>query len=144
NPVKPRGKARFTAKTAYVFISTQEGLLRQIVGKSDVRSTKLTQQTAHGGLMPPNQLTESVLVVIDKNSCDQVCISQLHDRRLRYRRRIVLLCIQLPYKQIASADQERNQAEGPRTALPIVHSAKKHHQADTNHCQDDAPAQVGS
>jgi hypothetical protein len=51
-------------------------------------------------LMPPNQLTESVLVIIDKNSCDQVCISQLHGRRLRYRRRIVLLRIQLPYKQI--------------------------------------------
>jgi hypothetical protein len=43
----------------------------------------LTQQTAHGGLMPSNQLTESVLVVIDKNSRDKVRISQLHGRRLR-------------------------------------------------------------
>jgi hypothetical protein len=43
----------------------------------------LTQETAHGGLMPPNQLTEGVLVVIDKNSRDEVCISQLHGRRLR-------------------------------------------------------------
>jgi hypothetical protein len=36
-----------------------------------------------GGLMPSNQLTESVLVVIDKNSRDKVRISQLHSRRLR-------------------------------------------------------------
>jgi hypothetical protein len=60
-------------------------------------------------LMPPNQLTESVLVIINKNSRDQDCISQLHGRRLRYTRRIVLLRIELPYKQIAGADQERNQ-----------------------------------
>jgi hypothetical protein len=33
--------------------------------------------------MPPNQLTERVLVVIDKNSRDKVRISQLHGRRLR-------------------------------------------------------------
>jgi hypothetical protein len=102
-------------------------LLRQIIRESDVRSSKLTQQTAHGGLMPPNQLTESVLVVIDKNSCDQVCISQLHGRRLRYRRRIVLLRIQLPYKQIASPDQERNKSQGPGTTLPIIRGGKKHH-----------------
>jgi hypothetical protein len=58
-------------------------LLRQIICESDVGSSKLAEQTAHGRLMPPNQLTECVLVVIDKNSCDQVCISQLHSRRLR-------------------------------------------------------------
>jgi hypothetical protein len=34
-------------------------------------------------LMPSNQLTESVLVVIDKNSRDKVRIGQLHGRRLR-------------------------------------------------------------
>jgi hypothetical protein len=83
NPVKPRREARFPAKTADVFIGAQEGLLRQIVCESDVRPSKLTEQTAHGGLMASNQLTESVLVIIDKNSCDQVCISQLHGRRLR-------------------------------------------------------------
>jgi hypothetical protein len=33
--------------------------------------------------MPPNQFTESVVVVIDKNSRDEVCIGQLHGRRLR-------------------------------------------------------------
>jgi hypothetical protein len=33
--------------------------------------------------MPSNQFAESVLVVIDKNSCDKVCIGQLHGRRLR-------------------------------------------------------------
>ena len=57
--------------------------VRQIVCQSDVRSSELTEQTAHGGLMPSDQLTESVLVVIDKNSRDKVRISQLHGRRLR-------------------------------------------------------------
>jgi hypothetical protein len=74
DPIKPRGKARFTAKAADVFIGAQECLLRQIVCESDVRSSKLTEQTAHSGLMSPNQLTESVLVVIDKNSRDKVRI----------------------------------------------------------------------
>jgi hypothetical protein len=83
DPVKPRGKARFTAKAADVFVRAQEGLLSQIVCESDVGPGKLTEQTTHGGLMPPNQLTESVLVVIDKNSRDEVRISQLHGRRLR-------------------------------------------------------------
>jgi hypothetical protein len=83
DPVKPRGKARFTAKTADVFVHPQEGLLCQIVCERNVRSGKLTQQAAHSGLMPPNQLTECVLVVIDKNSRDKVRISQLHARRLR-------------------------------------------------------------
>jgi Rad3-related DNA helicase len=133
DPIKPRGKARFTAKTAYVFISAQEGLLRQVVGKSDVGSSKLTEQTAHGGLMPPNELTESVLVVIDKNSCEEICISQLHGRRLRYRRRVVFLCIQLPYKQIANSNQKRNQPQGPRTALPIACRAEKRDHTEANH-----------
>ena len=110
DPIKPRGKTRFTAKVANVLVGAQEALLGQIICKSDVSSSKLTKQTAHGGLMPPNELTECVLVVIDKNSGDQVCISQLHNRRLRYRRRIVLFCIQLPYKQIANSNQEWNEA----------------------------------
>jgi hypothetical protein len=50
-------------------------LLREIIRESDVGSGKLTEQTAHRGLVPPNQLTESVLVVIDKNSRDKVRIS---------------------------------------------------------------------
>ena len=74
DPVKPRGKARFAAKAADVLIGAQECLLRQIVRQSNVGSSKLTEQTAHGGLMPPNQLTESVLVVVDKNSSDEVGI----------------------------------------------------------------------
>src|SRR5581483_1860774 len=83
DPIQPGGKTRFTAKTTDVLIGAQEGLLCQIVCKRDVRSGKLTQQTAHGGLMSSNQLAESVLVVIDKNSCDKVRISHLHGRRLR-------------------------------------------------------------
>jgi hypothetical protein len=81
--IKPRGKACFTAKTTDVFVRAQECLLSQIICQGHVRSSELTEQTAHGGLMTADQLTEGVLVVIDKNSCDKVRISQLHGRRLR-------------------------------------------------------------
>jgi hypothetical protein len=75
DPIKPRGKARFATKAANIFIGSQECLLGQIIGESDVCSGELTEQTAHSGLMSPNQLTESVLVVIDNNSRDEVRIS---------------------------------------------------------------------
>jgi hypothetical protein len=75
DPVKPCGKARFTPKAANIFIGAKECLLGEIVCESNIRSGKLTEQTAHGRLMPTNQLAESVLVVIDKNSCDKVRIS---------------------------------------------------------------------
>jgi hypothetical protein len=35
----------------------------------------LSKQTTHTGLMPAHELAESVLIVIDKNSCDKVRIS---------------------------------------------------------------------
>jgi hypothetical protein len=49
-------------------------------------------------LVAANQLAERVLILIDKNSRDKVCIGQLHARRLRYRRRTVLLSFQLPHQ----------------------------------------------
>jgi hypothetical protein len=34
----------------------------------------LAQHTAHTRLMPPNQLPESVLIVVNKNSRNEICI----------------------------------------------------------------------
>src|SRR5581483_6614533 len=142
DPIQPGGKTCFAAKTANVFVGSEERLLRQIVREGNICPSKLTKQTAHRGLMSSNQLTECMLVVIDKNSREEVRISQLHIRRLRYRRRIVFLCIQLPYKQIPYSNQEWDEPEGPRATLPIVHGAEERHQADTDHCQDNTTAQI--
>jgi hypothetical protein len=74
DPIKPGREARFAAKTADMFVGTQKSFLSKIISESDVRPRKLAQQTAHARLMPANQLAKSVLVVIDKNSSNQVRI----------------------------------------------------------------------
>ena len=81
--VKPCRKPRFTTKAADVFVGTQEGFLGQIIRERDIGAGELTQQTSHTRLMASNQLAERVLIVINKNSRDKVCIGQLHARRLR-------------------------------------------------------------
>ena len=98
NAIKPCRETGFTPKTADVFVSAQESLLRQIVRKRDIRSGKLAEQTSHTRLMPPRQFAEGMLVIINKNSRDEICIGQLHARRLRYWWRIVLLPLQLPHE----------------------------------------------
>jgi hypothetical protein len=75
DPIKPRGKTRFSAKAADVFVSSQESLLREIVGERNIGSGELAQHTAHTRLMPPNQLPESVLIVVNKNSRNEICIA---------------------------------------------------------------------
>ena len=74
DPVKPGGKARFAAKTADMFVGAQKSFLRQIIGKRNICARKLTQQTTHTRLMPTDQLAKSVLVVINKDSSDEVRI----------------------------------------------------------------------
>ncbi len=74
DPVKPGGEARFAAETSDMFVGAQKSFLRQIIGKRNICAGKLAQQTAHARLMPTNQLAKSVLVVIDKNSSNQVRI----------------------------------------------------------------------
>ena len=78
DPVKPRGKSRFAAKAANVFVSANKSVLRQIIGQGNVCPCELSKETAHARLMPPHQLAKRVLIVIDKNSRDEVRISELH------------------------------------------------------------------
>ena len=75
NPVKPGGKFCLTAKAADVFISANKCVLGQIVGECEIAAGKLAQQASHARLMPTNQLAKSVLVIIDKNSSNEVRIS---------------------------------------------------------------------
>ena len=132
DPVKPGGKTRFAAKAADIFISAQKSFLGEIIGQSDVATRKLPKQTSHARLMPPDQFTESVLVIIDKNSCDEVCISQLHLPRLRYGRRVVLLPLQLPDDQVANSDEEWNYAQTPGGATPVS-GGKKNRNSQADH-----------
>src|SRR5215471_14914701 len=78
--IKPGGKSRFTAKAADVFVGPEKSFLCEVICKRDVCAGKLPQQTSHAGLMPPHEFAEGVLIVIAKNSRNEVRISELHSR----------------------------------------------------------------
>ena len=108
NAIKPGRETGFATKAADVFICAQESVLGEVIRQRDISAGKLAQQTSHTRLMPPHQFAKCVLIVIDKDSRDEVAIGQLHSRRLRYRRHIVLLSLQLPHQEITRANQEGN------------------------------------
>lgn len=74
DPVKPGRETGLAAKAAKVFVSAQKGFLREIVRERNIGADQLAEQTSHARLMIPHQLRESVVVVIDKNTSDEVCI----------------------------------------------------------------------
>jgi len=78
--IKPCGKSRFTAKTADVFVRPEKSFLCEIVGQSDVCTGELSQQATHARLMAPHEFAEGVLIIIGKNSRNEVRISELHGR----------------------------------------------------------------
>jgi hypothetical protein len=73
--VKPCGKARVTAKAPNVLVSANKSFLREIIGEGNIGPRELAQQTTHAGLMPTHELAERVLIVIDKNSRNEVRIT---------------------------------------------------------------------
>lgn len=74
NPVEPGRETRFAPEAAQVLVGPQKGFLCEIVGQGDIGPDQLAEQTAHSRLMIPDQLRECVVVVIDKNACNEVCI----------------------------------------------------------------------
>src|SRR5580765_1958971 len=80
--IEPCGKPRFTAKAADVFVGPEKSFLCEVICQSDVCAGELPQQTAHARLMPPHEFAEGVLIVIGKNSRNQVRISELHGRNI--------------------------------------------------------------
>jgi hypothetical protein len=72
--VKPGGKTGFAAKAAQVLVGLEKCLLREIVREGDIAADQIPEQTSHTRLMIPNQFSESVMVVINNNSCNEVCI----------------------------------------------------------------------
>jgi hypothetical protein len=74
DPIQPGRKARLATEAPDVFISSQKSFLREIVRQREVSARKLAQQTSHARLMPAHEFAESVLVVIDKNSSEEIRI----------------------------------------------------------------------
>ena len=74
DPVKPGGETRFAAKAAKVLVSLEKRFLRQVVGEGDVCPDELAEQTSHARLMIPDQLRKGVVVVINKDARNEVCI----------------------------------------------------------------------
>src|SRR5215471_4967814 len=80
--IEPRGKSRFTPKASNVLVSSEKSFLCKVIGKSDVCAGELPQQTAHAGLMPAHKFAESMLIVIGKNSRNEIRISKPHSRNI--------------------------------------------------------------
>jgi hypothetical protein len=74
DPIKPGRKAGLSAKAAEIFVGAQKGFLRKIVRERNVRANQLAEQTSHARLMISHQFSERMVVVIDKNTSDEVCI----------------------------------------------------------------------
>jgi hypothetical protein len=74
NPVKPGGETRFPPETAKILVSLEKRLLRQVIRERDIAPDQLAEQTSHTRLMIPDQFRESVVVVINKDARNEVCI----------------------------------------------------------------------
>jgi hypothetical protein len=74
DPIEPGRKTSFATKAAEVFISAQKGFLREIVRERNISADQRTEQTSHARLMISHQLGKGMVVVIDKDTGDKVCI----------------------------------------------------------------------
>jgi hypothetical protein len=142
--VKPGRKTRFAAEALKVFVSAQKSFLGQVIREGDVGSDQVAEQTSDGRLVIPDQLRKSVVVVINKDARNEVCICQRHSPMLGQRRRFVCVfgAFKFPDQQIPNSDQERDDADGPGAAFPVVAGAKENHQTESNHHQDHATAEI--
>ena len=74
DPIKPGRKTRFAAEAPQVFVGAQKSFLGQVVREGDVGSDQIAEQTPDSGLVIPDQLRKSVVVVINKDAGNEVCI----------------------------------------------------------------------
>jgi hypothetical protein len=72
--IKPGRKTGFTAKAAEVLVSAQKSFLREVVGERNIGANQRPEQTSHARLMISHQFRKGMVVVIDKNAGDEVCI----------------------------------------------------------------------
>ena len=74
DPVEPGREARFPPKTAEVLVSAQKRFLREIVRQRNIGPDELAEKTSHARLVIPHQFRKGMVVVIEKNASDEVCI----------------------------------------------------------------------
>ena len=74
DPIKPGRKTRFAAEAAEVLVGSQKRFLREIVRERNIGADQLAEQASHSRLMIPDQLRKGVMIVIDKNAGNEVCI----------------------------------------------------------------------
>ena len=74
NSVKPGRKTGFATEAAQIFVGLEKRFLRQIVCQGDIRPDKVAEQTSHARLVIPDQLRKGMVVVINKNARNEVCI----------------------------------------------------------------------
>jgi hypothetical protein len=74
--VKPGRKLRFAAKAPDVFEGFEEGFLGEIIGECGIAARELTEQTSDRRLMSAHKLGKRVVVIIEEDSGDEVCIRQ--------------------------------------------------------------------
>ena len=74
DPIEPGRKTRFAAEAAQVLVSLEKGFLRQVVRERDICPNQMAEQTSNARLMIPDQLRKGVVVVINKNARNEVCI----------------------------------------------------------------------
>ena len=72
--VEPGRETGLPAKAAEVLVGAQECLLGQIVGEGHIGPDELAEETSHARLMVSDQFRKSVVVIIEKNASDEVCI----------------------------------------------------------------------
>ena len=127
DPIKPSRKTGFPAKAAQVLVGTEESFLSQIVRERNIRANELAEQTANTRLMIPDQLGKGVMVIIDKNTCDEVCIGKCHIPSLRQGRDFVFTTFQFPNQKVTEADHKGDNPEAPDSSFPVVDCPKEDH-----------------
>ena len=74
--VEPGRKFRFAAEAPDVLEGFEEGFLGEIIGERGVTARELTEQTADRRLMPAHQFGERMLVIMEEDSRNEICIRQ--------------------------------------------------------------------
>jgi hypothetical protein len=74
DPVEPRRKTRLSAEAAEILVGAEKRFLRQVVRERDIGPDELAEQTSDARLMIPHQFRKGMVVVIEKNAGDEVCI----------------------------------------------------------------------
>jgi hypothetical protein len=74
DPVKPGRKTRFPPKAAKVLVGPQKRLLSEIVRERNIGADELAEEATNARLVVAHQFGESVVVILEKNAGDKVCI----------------------------------------------------------------------